>query len=238
VQFHESDTIEMRWHMAVIIGKDIIKRYNKVVLGPCSFTVEQGKTLAVLGPSGSGKSTLFKACAHLLETEGKIEIKDLKRCVVVFDEPNCLNTLNVFDNIALGMKKEGYLQEEIDHRVHEIAAKVGLHDQLLKRPDELSSGQRQRCALARALVRDFDVLLMDEPFSNLDVLLRREMLNMLKQMQKEKGFTCLYVTHDPQDPKLFSDQVMILKEGKIEMLATVEECQAHPSSAFVEALFA
>ena len=98
MQFHESDTIEMRWHMAVIIGKDIIKRYNKVVLGPCSFTVEQGKTLAVLGPSGSGKSTLFKACAHLLEIEGELEIKDLKRCVVVFDEPNCLNTLNLYDD--------------------------------------------------------------------------------------------------------------------------------------------
>ena len=222
--------------MAEIIGKDIIKRYADFTVGPCSFSLTSGKTLAVLGPSGSGKSTLLKACAGLIDFEGTI-VKESKRCVVVFDESECLDAMKVFDNIALGMEYEGYSKSQIQQRVDEIAKKTGLEDQLLKYPKQLSLGQRQRTALARALVREFDVLLMDEPFSGLDVLLRKEMLKLISQQQTEKGFACMYVTHDPHDAESFSDQVMILNDGKIEMLASVEECRNHPSSRFVEALF-
>lgn len=223
--------------MAEIIGRQVIKRYDNYVVGPCSFHVESGKTLAVLGPSGSGKSTLLRICAGLMFCEGEIILKDVKRCVVVFDEAKCLNTMKVYDNIVLGMKKEGYSSTEIDKRINELAIKIGLSDQLNKYPSELSYGQRQRVGLARALVRDFDVLLMDEPFSGLDILLRKDMLQLISAMQKEKQFSCIYVTHDVQDAKVFSDQVMILKDGQIEMLASVEECQKNPSSPFVEALF-
>ncbi|MBP3399364.1 MAG: ABC transporter ATP-binding protein [Erysipelotrichaceae bacterium] len=221
--------------MAKVIVRNVSKSYEKHVLGPCSFTVEEGNTLLVMGPSGSGKSTLLKACAGLLEVEGEILLEDSKRVCVVFDESKCLNHLSVQDNISLGMKKEGYSEEEIRQRVYNVAERVHLSEHLLKRPDECSLGQRQRIALARALVRDFDILLMDEPFTGLDILLRRQMLSWLKQMQKEKGFTCMMVTHDHRDAKILSDQVLILNEGHVEMLDTYEQCLNHPVNEFVGA---
>lgn len=223
--------------MEKIIVTNVEKSYDRHVLGPCSFVVEEGKTLAIMGPSGSGKSTLIKGCAGLIEVDGQFEIRDLKRLVMVFDEASLIDVLNAKDNIALGMKKEGYSDSQINSRMTEIAKKLKIEELLEKRPSELSYGQRQRVALARALIRDFDVLLMDEPFSGLDVLLRKEILLMLKQMQMQQGFTCLYVTHDVSDAKVFSDQVLVLKEGKMEVLDTIEECIHRPVNAFVQAFF-
>lgn len=220
--------------MARIVVRKVSKTYDKCVLHPVSFTVDAGKTLFVMGPSGSGKSTLLKACAGLIEAEGQIILEDSKRVCVVFDEPMCLNHLSVQDNISLGMKKEGYSVNEISHRVMNIAKQVQLEDYLMKRPDELSNGQRQRVGLARALVRDFDVLLMDEPFSGLDILLRRQMMNLIRTLQKEKKFVCMIVTHDHRDVSDVDD-VLILREGHVEMMGSYSSCLHEPSSSFVEA---
>lgn len=223
--------------MSEIIVKNCSMTYDQRVLGPCSFVVPANTTLAVMGPSGSGKSTLLKAMAGLIDAEGTIEIKDCQRLVMVFDDGQLIEVLSAAENIALGMKKEGYCEEEIRQRTFDIAAQLELMEHLDKKPSELSYGQRKRVALARALVRDFDVLLMDEPFSGLDVLLRKQILNILKKMQEEKGFICVYATHDSKDARLFSDQVLILHEGHVQMLASVQECTKHPANAFVEALF-
>ena len=223
--------------MEKIIVHQLEKQYEQFRVGPCSFCVSEGQTLAVMGPSGCGKSTLLKGIAGLIETSGSITINNLKRLVMVFDEACLLDVMNVAENITLGMKKEGYAEDEIKVRLNEIACSLEISDQLNKMPHELSNGQRQRAALARALIRDFDVLLMDEPFSGLDVLLRKQLLKMLKDMQKEKGFTCVYVTHDVSDAKIFSDQVLILHDGKMEMLGSVQACEVHPVSDFVRALF-
>ena len=223
--------------MKKIIVTQLKKQYERVTVGPCSFSVPEGKTLAVMGPSGCGKSTLRMAIAGLMKTEGSVEIADLKRLVMVFDDACLLDVMNVAENITLGMKKEGYAADEIQSRLSDIASSLEITDQLSKMPSELSNGQKQRAALARALIRDFDVLLMDEPFSGLDVLLRKQLLKMLKQMQKEKGFTCVYVTHDVSDAKFFSDQVLILREGQVEMLDSVQVCEQDPGSDFVKALF-
>ena len=223
--------------MEKIIVHQLEKQYEQYQVGPCSFCVSEGQTLAIMGPSGCGKSTLLKGIAGLIETSGSVTIRNLKRLVMVFDEVYLLDVMNVAENITLGMKKEGYTEAEIKARLSDIACSLEIADQLDKMPNELSNGQRQRVALARALIRDFDVLLMDEPFSGLDVLLRKQLLKMLKEMQKEKRFTCVYVTHDVSDAKIFSDQVLILHDGKMEMLNCVEMCEAHPVSDFVRALF-
>ena len=223
--------------MNKIIVTELKKQYERYTVGPCSFCVAEGKTLAVMGPSGCGKSTLLRAIAGLIKTEGSVKIHDLKRLVMVFDEVYLLDVMNVADNITLGMKKEGYAADEIQNRLNVIASSLELADQLYKMPCELSNGQKQRAALARALIRDFDVLLMDEPFSTLDVLLRKQLLKLLKQMQEEKGFTCVYVTHDVSDAKIFSDQVLILNNGQVQMLDCVQTCEKYPVSNFVKALF-
>ena len=221
--------------MAKIIVNQLSKSYDRQVLKPCSFELESPVSLAVLGPSGSGKSTLLKAIAGLIAKEGSVQMEDVKRCCVVFDEPKCFEHLSVFENISLGMKNEGYSAAEIEKRVKECAEHLSIYELLEKKPSELSFGQRQRVALARALVREFDLLLMDEPFSGLDILLRKQLLSLLKEMQKQKKFICIYVTHDHRDAKILSDQVLILKDGSVQMMDSYEQCLKSPANDFVKA---
>ena len=221
--------------MKRLIVENLSKTYEKQVLFPCSFVLNQKETLAVMGPSGSGKSTLIKGIAKLIDVDGTIEFENIHRVVMVFDEMLCLNHMTVAENISLGMKKEGYTAEEIETRILEVAKQVEISEFLEKTPDQLSFGQKQRMSVDRALVRDFEVLLMDEPFSNLDILLRKQMLQLIRKLQEEKEFLCVYVTHNHKDAQILSDLVLILKDGQIEMMDSYQNCLDHPANEFVKA---
>jgi ABC-type sugar transport system ATPase subunit len=205
-----------------------------------SVAINSGEFLSVIGPSGAGKTTLLRLIAALEQpTTGQILRQQniqppAERIAFVFQKDALFPHLNAEDNIAVGLRIRKIPGEEIRNRIVEMTHFLGLNPSLLSRyPDQLSAGERQRVSIARALTKRLPLVLMDEPFSNLDPMLRRELRGLLKQWQIERGATMVLVTHDQEEALALSDRVAILNRGKLVQLGTPEEVYHRPANVWV-----
>jgi len=208
-----------------------------------NLQIEAGELVTLLGPSGCGKTTILRMIAGFeTPTEGQVfigkrDVTDIaanKRNIgYVFQNYALFPHMTVFDNIAYGLKVRKLPAYEIKRRVTEALQMVSLEGVENRFPNQLSGGEQQRVALARVLVIKPQVLLMDEPLSNLDAKLRIYMRAEIRQLQKKLGITCIYVTHDQKEALAMADRIAVLNEGKVEQVATPFELYANPASLFV-----
>ncbi len=197
------------------------------VLKNISFSMEEGEVVAILGSSGSGKSTLLRLVSGLeIPTKGKIEVNaetlcnantfiecEKRQVGMVFQDYALFPHMNVFKNIAFGIKN--YSKEAKKQRVLEMLKLINMEEKIYAYPHELSGGQQQRIALARALAPSPDVLLLDEPFSNLDADLKLKIRHELRSIMKMTDMTAIFVTHDYDDAKDIADRIVYLENGRI-----------------------
>ena len=208
-----------------------------------TFTVGQGKLVALLGPSGCGKSTTLRLIAGLEDASaGVIAIggKDVTQAppsgrgiAMVFQNYALFPHLSVAENILFGLKVRKLPRAERDERLARAAEILGLGALLDRKPSQLSGGQQQRVALGRAIVARAPVCLMDEPLSNLDAQLRVEMRREIRELQQRLGMTMVYVTHDQVEAMTMADQVVLMRNGRIEQDAPPDELYENPASIFV-----
>ena len=208
-----------------------------------NLEIEDGEFLTLLGPSGCGKTTALRMIAGLeTASEGKIYFDDqdvttmapAKRNVaMVFQNYALYPHMTVRENIAYPLKVRGIEPEDRDERIAETTELLHIEDLLEKKPAELSGGQRQRTSLARAIVREPSVFLLDEPLSNLDAKLREEMRTELKRIQDEIGITAVYVTHNQEEAMSMADRVAVLNEGTIRQVSPPNELYTRPRTTWV-----
>ncbi|WP_135305463.1 ABC transporter ATP-binding protein [Haloarcula amylovorans] len=209
-----------------------------------SLNVADGEFLTIVGPSGSGKSTLLRMIAGLEDiTGGEIRIGDTvvnniapqnRGVAMVFQNYALYPHMSVRQNMSYGLKLTTDLsKEEISQRVEDTAEMMGIGDLLDKKPNNLSGGQQQRVATGRAIVRQPDVFLFDEPLSNLDAKLRLHMRTELQRIQEDLETTSVYVTHDQTEAMTMSDRIVILSDGTIQQVGTPAEVYAKPTNRFV-----
>lgn len=209
-----------------------------------TLSVEDGEFVTIVGPSGSGKSTLLRMIAGLESiTSGTISINDRainnippqdRGVAMVFQEYALYPHMSVRKNMSYGLKLTTDLSKaEISDRVEEAAEMMSIKDLLDKKPGNLSGGQQQRVATGRAIVRDPEVFLFDEPLSNLDAKLRLHMRTELQRIQEDLGTTSVYVTHDQTEAMTMSDRIVILDGGEIQQVGTPKEVYARPRNKFV-----
>ncbi len=223
---------------------DVCKNFGEVVaVDKVSLNVRQGEFLTLLGPSGCGKSTTLRLIGGFETADsGNIYIqgKDYSALPpaeiptsMVFQDFALFPHMSVYDNIAFGLKMRGAKKNEIKQKTTEALKMVGLPDLGGRNPSQLSGGQKQRVALARSLVLQPTVLLLDEPLGALDAQIRKTMQFELKNIQERLGQTFVYVTHDQEEAMTMSDQVAIMRNGRIEQLSSPEEVYEFPSTPFV-----
>jgi len=212
-----------------------------------SLTVEAGRMTALLGPSGSGKTTVMKLIAGLLTPDagdirlGGQSIRDLpperRRVVMVFQNPLLFPHLSVAQNVGFGLRMRGVPSDQTTRRVQAMLEKVRLADLGQRRPVDLSGGQQQRAALARALVLEPELLLLDEPLSNLDATLRDEMRQLILTLQRETAVTTLVVTHDQTEAVILADRIALMLDGRLAQHATPDQIYRYPASLAVARFF-
>jgi ABC-type Fe3+/spermidine/putrescine transport system ATPase subunit len=242
---HDRDSkgIAFMSETTVLDLKGIVKRYGSALaVGPVDISVRQGELLTLLGPSGCGKTTTLHIVAGLIApTEGTVTMqgRDLTRVEppqrdmgLVFQNYALFPHKTIFDNVAFGLRMRRVPREEIRKRVHDVLDVVGLPGVEKRYPHELSGGQRQRVAVARAVVIEPGILLLDEPLSNLDAVLRKRMRLELREIQQRLGITTIFVTHDQDEAFEMSDRVILMNKGKIEQVGTPEEMYDKPRSRF------
>ena len=214
-----------------------------------SFTVQKGEIFVIMGLSGSGKSTVIRMLNGLLEpTAGDVvvqgenvttasasQLRDIRRRSIsmVFQHFALLPHRTVLDNAAYALEIQGVGATERRERAREILDKVGLGDRADAMPDELSGGMRQRVGLARALTAGTDIMLMDEAFSALDPLIRREMQEQLVELQRELGRTIIFITHDLNEAMFLGDRIAVMRDGRIVQNGTPEEILTDPANDYV-----
>ncbi len=229
--------------------KDLVKEFRdpsgSVVLAVdgVSFGVRKGEMVTLLGPSGCGKTTTLRLIGGFeIPTAGRVYIDGVdvtdyppnrRPTGMVFQSYALFPHMTVFDNIAYGLRNKRLSQSEVEKKVYEILEIVNLHGLEKRYPGQLSGGQQQRVALARSLVVEPKVLLLDEPLSNLDAKLREQMRVELKKIQKKIGITGIYVTHDQLEAMTLSDRVIVMKDGKIVQIDTPEALYRFPANKFV-----
>lgn len=234
--------------MAAIEFENVVKRYgtgpkaNQVIHG-VSAQVNDGEFVVIVGPSGCGKSTLLRMVAGLEEvTEGTIRIgervvNDLEPAerdiAMVFQNYALYPHMSVFDNMAYGLKIKKVPAQEIRARVDKAAAILELDGLLQRKPRELSGGQRQRVAMGRAIVRQPQVFLFDEPLSNLDAKLRAQTRLEIEKLHRELGITSLFVTHDQVEAMTLAERMIVMNAGRMEQFGTPEEVYHRPATTFV-----
>ncbi|ALA19963.1 MULTISPECIES: ABC transporter ATP-binding protein [unclassified Chelatococcus] len=230
--------------MAGIRIENVRKSYGAVtVLRDFNLDIADGEFVVFVGPSGCGKSTMLKILAGLEEASGgrvligERDVTDLapgdRDIAMVFQNYALYPHLTVARNMGFGLKMRGMDRGEIDRRVKE-AAKILAVDHLLdRRPKELSGGQRQRVALGRAIVREPQAFLMDEPLSNLDAKLRVHMRAEISALHKRLGVTTIYVTHDQIEAMTMADRIVIMRDGEIQQIADPDTMFARPENLFV-----
>ena len=214
-----------------------------VALQHFSAVFHDGEFIAILGPSGSGKSTLLRIIAGLEEPPlGEVSYNyqnlheidiDERDIGMVFQTYSLYPNQSVYKNIAFPLEVKHLPREEVQKKVEEMAALVDLSDKLEKLPDELSGGEKQRVAIARALVKDPSVLLLDEPFSNLDVLVRAKLRKLLSRIHEVLHPTIIYVTHDQYDALALAERIVVLKDGITQMDDSVYNVYKTPKNRFV-----
>ena len=208
-----------------------------------NLAMAAGELVALVGPSGCGKTTTLRLIAGLeapdageVALDGKVvngvAPKD-RDVAMVFQRDALLPHLTAAQNLAFGLELRRVPRLEISQRVTELAVKLGVTDCLARKPGELSGGQRQRVALGRALVRQPKVLLLDEPFANLDAPLRRELRRELLRLHREQKLTTILVTHDQAEAFALGQRLAVMNQGRLEQLATPTELRAKPATKFV-----
>lgn len=228
----------------IITFTNVKKAYeDNIVLNNVSFDIEQGKFYTLLGPSGCGKTTILRLIAGFDEaTTGEIllegkKVNDIpanKRKVnTVFQDYALFPHMNVFENIAFGLKIKKVPQKEIEKKVADVLKMVQLDGFGSREISEMSGGQRQRVAIARALVNEPEVLLLDEPLSALDLKLRTDMQYELRELQKRLGITFIFVTHDQEEALAMSDEIFVLRKGKIIQSGTPVDIYDEPINRYV-----
>lgn len=220
------------------------KKEQFAALDKLTFSVERGQLFVVVGQSGSGKTTLLKSILRMIPyIDGEmlvdgiaIDDLDIKTCNFAFvdQEVTLYPKKTVYENIAFPLLMSRTPYEEIDRRVKEIADVLDIRWLLTRKPKQLSGGQQQRVGLARALVKKPDLLLLDEPFSNLDPQIRLQMRQLLRQLHQQYHTTILFVTHDLGEAFSLADRMMVLQEGKIEVIGTPQELMDNPRSELLE----
>jgi multiple sugar transport system ATP-binding protein len=205
--------------------------------------IEDGARMVLVGPSGCGKTTLLRMVAGLEEvTAGTIRIGERtindvpaksRDIAMVFQNYALYPHMTVYDNQAFGLKLRRIAKAEIEKRVRGISRVLGLDDELKKKPGQLSGGQRQRVAMGRAIVRQPQAFLMDEPLSNLDAKLRVQMRSEISRMQRDLGTTMIYVTHDQTEAMTMGTQVAVMKKGDLQQVDAPDILYARPVNVFV-----
>jgi len=230
--------------MVDVILEHLTKYYGKVrAIEDINLHIKDKEFLVLLGPSGCGKTTTLRCIAGLeTPTSGNIYMggklvndvptKD-RNIAMVFQSWALYPHMTVFDNIAFPLKMRKYPKDEIRRRVKEVAELLQISELLDRKPGELSGGQQQRVALGRAIVREPNVFLMDEPLSNLDAKLRVYMRAELKALQRRLGVTTIYVTHDQVEAMTMSDRIALLNDGLLQQVGTAEEIYSRPANLFV-----
>ena len=223
---------------------DLVKMFGDVAaVDNVSFEVPQGSFFSILGPSGCGKTTIMRMIAGFLQpTSGDILIKDRsvldtapnKRPVnMVFQHLALFPMMSIEENIGYGLRRRGEAKDVIARKVGEVLERVGLPGVQKRRVNELSGGQKQRVAIARCMVLEPDVLLLDEPLGALDLKLREQMKVELKSLQSDFRTTFLYITHDQGEALVMSDNIAVMRAGRFEQVGTAQELYYHPKTAFV-----
>lgn len=227
-----------------ILFQDIVKKYgNHEVIPKLNLKVRDGEFFTLLGPSGCGKTTLLRMVAGFNSIEGgTISFNDTvinnlsagKRNIgMVFQNYAVFPHLSVAKNVEFGLTNRKVPKNEIARRVDEVLKAVKIDNLKDRMPQNMSGGQQQRIALARAIVIEPDVLLMDEPLSNLDAKLRIEMREVIKELQHKVGITTIYVTHDQEEAMAVSDRIAVMKDGVIQQVGTPRNIYHRPANIFV-----
>ncbi len=222
----------------------VVKKYGNLTIIPdLNLDVKEGEFFTLLGPSGCGKTTLLRMVAGFNTIEGGTisfdeqvinDIAPAKRNIgMVFQNYAVFPHMTVRQNVEFGLKNRKLPKEEINARVNEILETVKITEYASRLPERLSGGQQQRVALARAIVIRPNLLLMDEPLSNLDAKLRIEMRNAIKLIQNEVGITTIYVTHDQEEAMAVSDRIAVMNSGVIQHVSTPKSIYQRPSNLFV-----
>jgi len=227
--------------------RNLVKKYPKVKgLDDISFSCAEGSFTVLLGPSGAGKTTTVNIIAGILqETSGDILCRGAslrgippqdRKISMVFEDYALYPTFSVYENIASPLRARKLSQAEIDERVKHMANLLGIEGHLDKLPSQISGGQKQRTALARCLIHDADIYLLDEPIAHLDAKLRHRMRGEFKRIHKELGKTMIYVTHDYREALALADNIVVLNKGKIVQIGSPDELFSHPKTIFVATL--
>lgn len=232
--------------------KHVALRYTeKDILKDVNLRIEDGEFMVLVGPSGSGKTTMIKMINRLLEpTDGNIymdgkRIKDYDERELRLSTGYVLQAIALFpnltvaENIALIPEMKGWGKEKIDSKTVELLEKVGLpaSDYADRKPHELSGGEQQRVGIVRAMIGEPKILLMDEPFSALDAISRKQLQALTKDLHKEFGMTTIFVTHDTDEALKLGDRIAVLEEGEIVQVADSKTILAQPANDFVADLF-
>ena len=229
--------------MSAISLRNVVKAWGETrAVDGVSFEAAAGSLVVLLGPSGCGKSTTLRLIAGLEEvTSGRVwignaDVTDLapsqRRVSMVFQSYALFPHLTVAENVVFGLEVRGVPAAERATRLARVAALLGLQSLLQRKPSQLSGGQQQRVALGRAIIAETPLCLMDEPLSNLDAQLRLEMRREIRALQRKLGITMVYVTHDQTEAMTMADQVILLRDGRIEQDGAPEDLYNRPATAF------
>ena len=230
--------------MAIVQLTRVIKRYGDVLaVNDFNLTTSEGEFVVLVGPSGCGKTTTMRMIAGLeTVTEGEIRIggKNVVGMVprerdvaMVFQNYALFPHMNVFSNLSFGLRLRKFPKEKIEERVRVAASILGIGHLMERKPKELSGGERQRVALGRAIVREPQVFLMDEPLSNLDAKLRVEMRGEIFKLQRRLGVTTFYVTHDQVEALSMGDRIVVMMHGNVQQIGTPKDLYNRPTNRFV-----
>jgi len=230
--------------MADVTVKSLVKRFENVVaVNNIDLKIDDKEFIVLVGPSGCGKTTTLRVIAGLEEpNSGEIYIGDRlvndvppkdRNIAMVFQNYALYPHMKVYNNMAFGLKMRKMPKNEIDRRVRWGAAILGIEDLLHRKPRQLSGGQRQRVALGRAIVREPQVFLLDEPLSNLDAQLRVQMRTELKKLHSRLEATMIYVTHDQVEAMSMGDRIVVMKDGLIQQIGSPLEVYNEPVNRFV-----
>lgn len=223
---------------------DAVKKYgNNTIISDLSLDIREGEFFTLLGPSGCGKTTLLRMIAGFNSIEGgdfffnETRINNMdpagRNIGMVFQNYAIFPNMTVEKNVAFGLKNRKLPKEEIEKKTNQFLKLMKIEEYRDRMPERLSGGQQQRVALARALAITPDVLLMDEPLSNLDAKLRVEMRTVIKEIQNSIGITCVYVTHDQEEAMAVSDRIAVMNAGDIQQIGTPKMLYQRPANLFV-----